>query len=725
MRFIISLLSVFFFLSSWTSCSDEATTFRSIPANESGISFINEITESETLNILENEFVYNGAGVALGDLNNDGLDDVFFVGNQVDNRMYINRGEMRFEDLTVNAGLSKSDSDIWSSGVSIVDINMDGLRDIYICNTLQRNGAKRANFLYIHQGNNSQGIPIFKEQAKDYGIADTSYSSHAQFFDYDNDGDLDLFIGVNQIEGRKPNTIVEYGIDSLALSSDKLYRNDINLDAGTYQFTDVSLEAGLLYDGFSHSTLIHDFNEDGWKDIYVANDYMSNDLIFINNQDGSFSNHAGEIFKHFSMSAMGSDISDINNDGREDIFVSEMQPFYNKRKKLFQGESNYQRELLTRRRKNEYQYTRNTLQLNLGMNPETQLPIYADIGMMAQVQETDWSWASLFADYNNDGWKDLYIANGFPKDVTDRDFSDYRVVAGRLVSQEQLLAAIPEVKSPNFMFSNNGQLGFDDVTEDWGLKVSSFSNGAAYGDLDQDGDVDLVVNNIDDPAFVFENQAAQKEDKGNFVRVQLIGSKSNIDAIGAKVSIIYGQEIQSQSILSGRGYLSKSENTLHFGLGKNSDIDLIRIVWPDGKIQEINEVTLNSTNVIKYNSGLDVVAATNNKEGLFIQDSLHEGLVYLHREIDFADFNFQPTIPHKYSQYGPSLSVGDMNGDGLDDLLINATRGSNMTWLFQNQDGSFSKSDQNFKLTQKKEEEDAGTLLFDVDNDGDLDVYQV
>ena len=349
----------------------------------------------------------------------------------------------------------------------------------------------------------SSKAPTFLEMAQDYGIADTSHSSHAQFFDYDNDGDLDLFVGVNLIEAKYPNAFIPLVEDGSAANRDNLFQNNWSDSLGHPVFKDVSIEAGILQDGYSHSTSIYDFNDDGWQDIYVANDYESNDLIFINNQDGTFTNRAGDIFKHFSLSAMGSDVADINNDGRLDLVTSEMQPYYNKRKKLFQGESSYQRELLTRQFNYEHQYTRNTLQLNLGTDPETGLPIYGDIGMYARVQETDWSWATLFADYDNDGFQDLFIVNGFPKDVTDRDFADFRALSSRLVTKEQLFAAIPEVKSPNFMFHNQGDLTFKDVTNEWGLNVASFSNGAAYGDLDQDGDLDLVINNIDDPGYAF------------------------------------------------------------------------------------------------------------------------------------------------------------------------------------------------------------------------------
>ena len=675
------------------------------------------------------EFIYNGAGVAIGDLNNDGLQDLFFAGNQVDNKLYLNQGNLKFKDVSELAKISKPDPYFWSSGVNILDINLDGQQDIYICNTLRSDPRFRENFLYINQGNSSEGVPTFVEMAAAYGLADTSHSSHAQFFDYDNDGDLDLFVGVNLIEEKYPNAFIKLTNDGTAPNRDNLFQNNWNDSLSHPVFEDVSIKARLLQDGYSHSTLIFDINEDGWQDIYVANDYESNDLIFINNQDGTFTDQADKIFKHFSLSSMGSDVADINNDGRLDLFTSEMQPYYNKRKKLFQGPSNYRREILTKQYGYTFQYMRNTLQLNKGANPETGIPTFAEIGLMAGVQETDWSWATLFADYDNDGWQDLYVVNGFPKDVTDRDFSDFRANASSLVDQKTILAAIPEVKSPNFLFKNLGQLQFENVTESWGLSYPTFSNGAAYGDLDNDGDLDLVVNNINDPVYLFENQSVQQFLDSKYLRINLKGSKQNPDAFGTAVEIFRTdstqQVRQKSNLLSGRGYLSKSENTLHFGLGDSDFVDSIKIYWPGGLQQTIGRTPSNQT--------IDIAFAKNNTAPLkinqapqshyFTEVSKNYGLDFQHREIDFADYNFQRTLPHKFSQYGPALSVGDINGDQLDDLLVSASRSFNESWFIQKADGSFEQKEATYKTNEKAHEEDAGTLLFDADGDEDLDLY--
>ena len=485
----------------------------------------------------------------------------------------------------------------WSSGLNILDINLDGKLDIYVCNTLNPDPENRKNQLFVNQGNDADGVPSFLEMGEAYGVADTSHSSHAQFFDYDNDGDLDLFVGVNVIEDRYPNQFVDIKLDGTGLNRDNLFQNNWSEELGHPVFTDVSLEAGLLQDGYSHSTLIHDFNEDGWQDIYVANDYQSDDLIFINNQDGTFTDQAGKIFKHFSMSAMGSDVADINNDGAADFFTTEMQPYYNKRKKLFQGESSYQMQILTERYGYNYQYTRNTLQLNQGKDPETQLPVFAEMGMYAKVQETDWSWAALFADYDNDGWQDLYVANGFPRDVTDKDFADFRAFAKNLVSPKELVQRIPEVKSPNFLFHNKGDLSFESVAKEWGLDVPSFTNGAAYADLDNDGDLDLVTNNIGDPAFVFENTINKGElvaVEKNYLRVRLKGAATNPDAFGAAVTLMHQGAKQKVYLVSARGYLSKSENIAHFGLGNRQTIDTVLVSWPDGKESILTAVACQS-----------------------------------------------------------------------------------------------------------------------------------
>ncbi len=714
----IGILAIFLL----TNCKNEPKAmFTIVPASTSGLNFNNLLSENDSINILDNEFVYNGAGVALGDINNDGLDDIFLAANQVDNKLYINKGELKFKDVTEISKIQKTDSLQWSSGVSMVDVNLDGLLDIYVCNTFRKDSLLRRNLLYINQGNNSDSIPTFIEQAEAYGLNDETYSSHAQFFDYDQDGDLDVFIGVNRIEGINPNQFSPLTDDGTSMSRDVLYENTFIDSLNQRKFIDVSEKAGIRFHGYSHSTLIHDFNNDGWSDIYVANDFLSNDLVYINNTDGTFTNRAGDIFKHFSLSSMGSDISDINNDGRMDIFTTEMQPYYNKRKKLFQGPSSYQKEIFTKKYLYEHQYTRNTLQQNMGVNPETQLPIFADIGMFSGVQETDWSWAPLFADYDNNGWKDLLITNGFPKDVTDRDFGDFRITASRLVSKEKLIAAIPEIKIPNFVFRNKEGNGFKDVTKEWGLDFGTFSNGAAYGDLDEDGDLDLVINNIDDNVLLLENNASILHPEDNFLRIKLVGLKENQAAIGAKVALYANGQIQQHTILSGRGYLSQPEHTVHFGLGIKKSIDSLLITWPNGKLQSVTDLNPNQKLNINYDPNTKK-SSTQKPKSLFTEVSTKYNLNYQNKDADFIDFNFQRTLPHKFSQYGPSVSVGDINGDSLEDIFIAGSRAENETWFIQNEDGSFIKKEVAYKNVDKLEE-DAGTLLFDVDNDGDLDLY--
>ena len=722
--YFLALAIALAFLSACTE-KEPKTLFTKVNETHSGLLFNNRIILNDSVNILDNEFVYNGAGVALGDMNGDGLDDIFLTGNQVDNKLFLNKGNLKFEDISEKAQIEKPEKMIWSSGVTLLDVNNDGKLDIYICNTFRGTTPQRANLLYINQGNTKEGQPTFKEMAHEYGIADSSYSSHAQFFDYDNDGDLDLFIGVNRIEGIDPTEFRPTDDDGTSKSRDILYENQQNDSLGHSKFINISETAGIRYHGYSHSTLIHDFNDDGWMDIYVANDFLSNDLVYMNNQDGTFTNRAGDIFKHFSLSSMGSDITDIDNDGSMDIFTTEMQPYYNKRKKLFQGPSSYSKEIFTKKYEFEQQYTRNTLQINQGMNPETNLPIYGDIGMFSGVQETDWSWAPLFADFNNNGLQDLFITNGFPKDVTDRDFGDFRITASRMVSKERLMAAIPEIKIPNFAYKNNGDATFTDVTKDWGLNFGSFSNGAAYGDLDNDGDLDLVINNIDDPVFLFENNSEELAPENHFLRVQLRGTAKNRSGIGASVEIHAGGEIQKKSILSGRGYLSQPEQIVHFGLGALTKVDSIKIVWPGGILQVLGKNSVDTTLRVSYNPNEQQFRKITKVDTLysFKEVASNYNLSHLSSDHDFIDFNFQRTLPHKFSQYGPSLAVGDVNNDGLDDLFVAATRKFKQKWFLQQKDGTFQQEEVAYKNAKELEEEDAGTLLFDADNDGDLDLY--
>ncbi|MBI5916220.1 MAG: VCBS repeat-containing protein [Bacteroidetes bacterium] len=732
------------------ACKQEDTGFVLLMPKDTGVQFANTITEKDTMNILDMEFVYNGGGVGIGDVNGDGLEDLYFTGNQVGNQLYLNKGNLKFEDITEAAGVQKTMPYQWSSGVNMLDINLDGRLDIYVCNTINPDPEQRRNLLFINQGNDVDGTPHFKEMGKEYGADDDSHSSHAQFFDYDNDGDLDLFIGVNFIDQQYPNQFVTRTYDGSSPTSDKLFENNWSDSLGHPVFTDVSLKAGIVLEGYSHSTLVCDFNDDGWQDIFVANDYQSNDILFINNgtdsvgsrqlavgshptgtnQSPTFTNRIADIFKHQSLSSMGSDVADFNNDGRPDIFTTEMQPYYNKRKKLFQGGSSYQRYIFTEQYHYEYQYTRNALQMNLGMDPETRLPVFADVGMFAGVQETDWSWSSVFADFDNDGLPDLYVANGFPRDVTDHDFGDFRKsIASTLTPKHEMYAMIPEVKSPNFMFKNDGGLTFSDVTSAWGLGIRSFSNGAAYGDLDNDGDLDLVTNNIDDPAFIFENKANPSKDKKksvNYLNIKLKGAAKNPDAFGASAAVFYEGKKQRAWLLSARGYLSKSENAFHFGLGNTAQVDSLVVTWPDRRRSVLKNVAANQTLNVSYETGTALpYPPPSLAETLFDNLSGQLGLGLRAAENDYIDFNFQRTLPHKLSQYGPSLACGDVNGDGLDDIFVGGSSRYDALWLLQKPDGSFSTKTADYKSEIVNKEEDTGSLLFDADNDGDLDLYIV
>lgn len=703
-----------------------ATLFVKVPAGKSNINFINTVTENDSINPLKMEFLYNGGGVAVGDFNNDSLPDLYFTASTSSNKLYLNKGKLRFEDITDAAKVTGEGN--WSNGATVVDINNDGLEDIYVCTSIKQQAAQRTNLLYINQGPDKEGIPVFKDMAGEYGLADTSFSVQAVFFDYDKDGDLDMYLATTKLTSRNTYTFGNRK-DSAGIDYDKLYRNDWNATVKHPVFTDVSQAAGIHEKGFGLGVTVSDLNNDGWPDIYVTNDFISSDHLYINNRNGGFSNEVKTSLKHTSQNAMGNDAADINNDGWSDLVAVDMNPEDNFRKQKNMGAANYAKYRNMVDFGYSLQFVRNTLQINQGTvngpKDSVALPLFSDIAYYAGVAETDWSWTPSIADFDNDGWKDLLITNGYPKDVTDHDFMTYRNDNGYIVPEKTLLEQIPQIQVANYAYRNGPELRFQDVSAAWGLNDFSYSAGAAYADLDNDGDLDYIVNNTNSLASVYENKANSLAGKSrNWLGIRFLGDSLNRGGIGAKALVYsHGQEHMVENYPS-RGYLSSVTQTAHFGLDSLGFADSIVILWPNGKTQRLGRTAANQTITVRASAAIEGKSIEKEFKQLFASINDETGINFLHTEYDYVDFDHQKLLPHKLSEYGPALAVGDIDGNGLDDIFVSGPKGKSASFLLQQNNGRFlQKALQPIPDPTLKPWEETGVLLIDIDNDKDLDLY--
>ena len=689
--------------------------FELLSSYRTGIDFTNSLTDTEAFNIYTYRNYYNGGGVAIGDINNDGLSDIYFTSNQQDNKLYLNLGDFKFEDITQSAGIEGKR--FWSTGVSMVDINHDGFLDIYVCNSGRVDGGKKENELFINQGDLT-----FIESAKAYGLDDRGFSTHAAFFDYDKDGDLDVYLLNNSYQAigsfdlrRNQRPIRD------SLGGDKLLQNNGG------KFIDVSEQAGIYGSviGFGLGVTVSDFNNDQWDDIFVANDFFERDYLYLNNQDGTFREVLTDHMKSITGASMGADAADLDHDGDMDLFVTEMLPAQYERLKsvtTFEDWNKYQYNV-----SNGYhhQFTRNMLYRNNSTNS------FSELGRFSGVEATDWSWGALFFDMNNDGFNDLFIANGIYRDLTNQDYLQYisneqasdPIKAFEEVNFKELVDLIPSNKVPNHAFLNNGNFKFQSWPES-GLEMPSFSNGSAYGDLDNDGDLDLVVSNVNMESFVFENKTDQLSN--NFLQVQLIGKGKNTQAIGTKIEVITPGRSHFKEQQLARGFQSSIDPVIHFGLGNISEIDL-KVLWPSGQISHLKNISTNQRITI---SQVDQEKFSSNfisEKGSDLKDEVqfkYQGFLagYIHQERNFVDFHRHRLAFHKSSTEGPDGVTGDLNGDGHLDLIIPGPKGESTVVFFGSKKG-LSKSPQTDVFEQIKESEHIQALLFDADRDGDLDLY--
>ena len=711
------LYPILLFLFIFQSCSKKnEPLFRLLDSETTQIDFENTITETSEFNILSNEYIFNGGGVAVSDFNQDGLPDLFFTGNMVSNKLYLNQGNLKFKDITDEANLNSTN--FWSTGVAIADVNEDGLMDIYVCGAMHE--SNRTNKLYINKGFNQEGKPIFKEEAELFGIADKGNSMGATFLDYDRDGDLDLYVLNNEQSETLPTTYRKKIKDGSAISNDRLYQNQGN---GT--FLDVTVQAGITIEGFGLSVTPLDVNKDNYVDLYITNDYLTNDLLYINQQDGTFKNQIDEKVLHQSKFSMGSDAADFDNDGFTDIITLDMLGESHQRRKTTIAKSSFFQNTLNKKWGYQDQHMRNMLFKNNG----NEFP-FSEIGQFSGIYQTDWSWAPLFFDVDFDGNKDLLITNGFPRDITDMDFANYKLKAGPYASISTLLKSIPIVKIPNYAFNNLGGLKFKEKAEDWGLKIPSFSNGAILSDLDLDGDLDYVVNNINDNAFVFENTLLSKEQKPNYIQLELKGTQKNPNALGAKVVLRMNDgEIQFQEQQLTRGYMSSLDPILYFGLGNSKKVDAIEVLWPNGLFSEIQNPELNQKLSLNQRDAVPAEQITfplKERETAYTYQEVASkyNIQYVHQERNVQDFFNQRLIPHKLSQNGPSLAVGDMNGDGIEDFIIASSTDFSPMLYFQTKQDKF-KEKALFTSEKDRAYEIESIALFDADQDDDLDLYLV